>query len=132
MGFRRFLAVLSLVVLVVSCTPAPMPKPLSLTPTPAPYPMVITEMARREVTIESEPKAIVPLAPSNTEILYALGLKDKVVGVTEFCNYPPEAQEKPKVGGFSDVNTEKVVELEPDLVLAANIHSPRWCRLLYQ
>ena len=45
------------------------------------------------------------------------------MGVTEFCNYPPEAAEKPKVGGFSDVNTEKVVELEPDLILAANIHA---------
>jgi iron complex transport system substrate-binding protein len=84
--------------------------------------MTITDMAGREVTIEVEPQAIVSLAPSNTEILYALELEDKVLGVTEFCNYPPEAAEKPKVGGFSDVNTEKVVELEPDLILTANIH----------
>jgi len=103
--------------------PTPTPVPPTPTPTPAPYPMTITDMAGREVTIEVEPQAIVSLAPSNTEILYALGLGDKVVGVTEFCNYPPEAAEKPKVGGFSDVNTEKVVELEPDLILAANIHA---------
>jgi len=84
--------------------------------------MTITDMAGREVTIEAEPQAIVSLAPANTEILYALGLGDKVVGVTEFCNYPPEAAEKPKIGGFSDVNTEKVVELAPDLVLATSLH----------
>jgi iron complex transport system substrate-binding protein len=84
--------------------------------------MTITDMAGREVTIEAEPQAIVSLSPANTEILYALGLGNKVMGVTEFCNYPPEAQERPKVGGFADVNTEKVVELEPDLILASNIH----------
>ncbi len=103
-------------------TATPTPVPPTSTPTPAPFPMTITDMAGREVTIEAEPQAIVSLAPSNTEILYALGLRDKIVGITEFCNYPPEAAEKPKVGGFSDVNTEKVVELEPDLILAASIH----------
>ena len=102
--------------------PTPTPTPVPPTPTPAPFPVTITDMAGREVTIEAEPQAIVSLAPSNTEILYALGLGDRVVGVTEFCNYPPEAQEKPKVGGFSDVNTEKVVELAPDLILAASLH----------
>ncbi len=103
-------------------TPTPVPPTPTPTPTPAPFPMTITDMAGREVTIEAEPQAIVSLAPSNTEILFALGLGDRVVGVTEFCNYPPEAQEKPKVGGFSDVNTEKVVELAPDLILATSLH----------
>ena len=102
--------------------PTPTPVPPTPTPTPAPYPMTITDMAGREVVIEKKPEAIVSLAPSNTEILFALGLGDKVVGVTEFCNYPPEATEKTKVGGFSDVNTEKVVELNPDLILATNLH----------
>jgi len=109
-------------VLLSACKPAPTPTPVPPTPTPSPYPMTITDMAGREVTIEAEPQAIVSLSPANTEILYALGLGNKVVGVTEFCNYPPEAQERPKVGGFADVNTEKVVELEPDLILASNIH----------
>ncbi|MCJ7654332.1 MAG: cobalamin-binding protein [Dehalococcoidia bacterium] len=62
------------------------------------------------------------MAPSNTEILFALGLGDKVVGVTEYCNYPQEAMTKPKVGGFSNVDIEKVVSIEPDLVLATHIH----------
>jgi iron complex transport system substrate-binding protein len=68
------------------------------------------------------PERIVSLAPSNTEILFALGLGDKVVGVTEYCDYPPEALEKPKVGGFSTVDIEKVLSLSPDLILAANLH----------
>jgi iron complex transport system substrate-binding protein len=77
----------------------------------------------RQVTINAVPQRIVSLAPSNTEILFALGLGDKVVGVTEYCNYPEEAKTKPKVGGFSTVDIEKVVSLKPDLVLATNIHS---------
>lgn len=62
---------------------------------------------------------IVSLAPSNTEILFALGLGDKVVGVTSYCNYPPEAIKKDKIGGYNTVDIEKVVSLKPDLVLAA-------------
>jgi iron complex transport system substrate-binding protein len=77
----------------------------------------------RKVTINTIPQRIVSLAPSNTEILFALGLEDKVVGVTEYCNYPEAAKAKPKVGGFSTVDIEKVVSLKPDLVLATHIHS---------
>ncbi len=68
------------------------------------------------------PQKIVSLAPSNTEILFALGLGDKVVGVTDFDDYPPEATTKAKIGGFSTVNLEKVIALSPDLILAADIH----------
>ena len=77
----------------------------------------------RSVSIEKIPQRIISLSPSNTEILFALGLDDKVVGVTEYCNYPQAATTRPKVGGFNTVNIEKVVSLEPDLVLATNIHS---------
>jgi len=66
---------------------------------------------------------IISLAPANTEIVYALGLQDKLVGVTEFCNYPPAAADKPRVGGFSTVDIEKAVGLRPDLVLASGIHN---------
>lgn len=60
--------------------------------------------------------------PSNTEILFALGLAERVVGVTDYCNYPPEAKQKESVGGFSTPNIEKLVALSPDLVLADSIH----------
>jgi iron complex transport system substrate-binding protein len=68
------------------------------------------------------PEKIISLAPSNTEILYALGLEERLVGVTEYCDYPEAAKEKPKIGGFSTVDIERVVEIQPDLILAANIH----------
>lgn len=60
---------------------------------------------------------IVSMAPSITETLYALGLGDRVVGVTDYCRYPPEAQEVAKVGGYHNTNFEAVVALEPDLVV---------------
>jgi iron complex transport system substrate-binding protein len=65
---------------------------------------------------------IVSLAPSNTEILFALGLGNGIVGVTEFCDYPQEARLKEKIGGFSTVDVKKVISLRPDLVLATDFH----------
>ena len=82
------------------------------------FPLTITDSSGRNVTILKQPEIIVSLAPSNTEILFALGLGDKVIAVSEYCNYPSEAQNKIKIGGFSTVNIEKVVDLEPHLVLA--------------
>jgi iron complex transport system substrate-binding protein len=87
-----------------------------------PPPGNIVDGLGRSVKIDKIPQRIVSLAPSNTEILFTLGLGDKVVGVTEYCNYPQEAVTKSKVGGFSNVDIEKVISLEPDLVLATHIH----------
>ncbi len=64
----------------------------------------------------------ISLAPSNTEILFALGLVDSVVGVTDYETYPPEALQKPSIGGFSTPNMEKIIALEPDLILGTGIH----------
>jgi len=69
-----------------------------------------------EVTFFEPPKRIVSLAPSNTEILFALGLNSEIIGVTEFCDYPEEAKRKEKIGGFSNPNLEKIYSLEPDFV----------------
>lgn len=74
----------------------------------------------RLVAINGTPQSIISLAPSNTEILFALGLGDKVVGVTDWCDYPPEASEKPKVGAYDRPDIEKIVALSPDLVLVAH------------
>ena len=60
---------------------------------------------------------IVSLAPSTTEILFALGLGDKVIGVSEFCNYPEEAKNKPRLGGLLNPNYEAIVAAKPDLVI---------------
>jgi ABC-type Fe3+-hydroxamate transport system substrate-binding protein len=63
------------------------------------------------------PQRIVSTAPSITELLYALGLGDRVVGVTRFCRYPPEAQLKPKIGDYTAPNLEAIAALRPDLVV---------------
>jgi len=63
------------------------------------------------------PERIVSLAPNMTEILFALGQGDRVVGVTRFCNFPPEAATREKVGGYTDISLEKVLSLAPDLVV---------------
>ena len=86
------------------------------------FPIEVTDQLGRVVKLEKFPERIISLAPSNTEILFALGLRDKVVGVTDFCDYPEAAQEKPKIGGFSTPNIEEVVALSPDLILAAQRH----------
>jgi iron complex transport system substrate-binding protein len=65
---------------------------------------------------------IISLAPSITETLFALGLGDRVIGVTEFCKYPPEAQKKAQVGGFFNPNYEAMVSLKPDLVVLLPEH----------
>ncbi|MGC9973753.1 MAG: helical backbone metal receptor, partial [Bryobacteraceae bacterium] len=65
-----------------------------------------------------EPGRIVSTSPSITEMLYALGLGARVVGVTTFCHYPPEAAGKPKIGNYLQPNLETIVALRPDLVVA--------------
>ncbi|MEN2984800.1 MAG: cobalamin-binding protein [Dictyoglomaceae bacterium] len=81
------------------------------------YPLVISDDLGRVINIQREPRRIISLAPSSTEILFALNLNDKIVGVTDFCDYPKEAQNKERVGGFSNPNIEKIVSLNPDLVI---------------
>jgi|Deesub1362A_J573_1020465.scaffolds.fasta_scaffold00049_75 iron complex transport system substrate-binding protein len=83
------------------------------------FPLTVRDDFGSLVTIERPPERIVSLAPSNTENLFALGLGSKIIGVTDYCNYPPEAKKKTKVGGYSTINIEKVVSLKPDLVVAS-------------
>jgi iron complex transport system substrate-binding protein len=72
----------------------------------------------RSIVLEEPPKKIVSMAPSVTEILFAIGVGEKVVGVTDACDYPPEALEIEKIReSFGDFKIEKIVELNPDLVV---------------
>jgi iron complex transport system substrate-binding protein len=86
----------------------------------AAFPVTVTDDAGREVTIESEPQRIVSLAPANTEIVAALGLIDRLVGVTSFDDYPPEVASIDVIGDFASPNLEAVAAAEPDLVLATS------------
>lgn len=71
------------------------------------------------------PKRIISLAPNITEILFALGLDEQIVGVTSFCDFPPEAKTKPKVGGMSNPSLEAIVSLRPDLVVMTTDGNPK-------
>jgi iron complex transport system substrate-binding protein len=103
-------------------TPAAQPEPVE----PAiPATITLTDGLGRSITLESPPQRIVSLAPSNTEILFAIGAGPQVVGRDEFSNYPTEAMDLPSVGGsWGNYNSEAIVELNPDLVLAAEINPP--------
>ena len=69
------------------------------------------------VHAEKTPDRIISLAPNITEILFALGLGERIVGVTNFCDYPEEAMNKQKVGGMTNPSLEAVVSLRPDIVV---------------
>jgi len=69
------------------------------------------------------PQRIISAAPSITEMLYALGLGNRVVGVTTFCHYPPEVREKPQIGSYMSPNLETMLELRPDLVIILKEHT---------
>ncbi len=77
--------------------------------------------SRKQEQIEI-PKRIISLAPSITETLFALGLGDRVVGVTSYCTYPQHAKTIEKIGGYSDANLEKIIALRPDLVVLSLEH----------
>lgn len=84
----------------------------------AEYPFTIKDDTGTEVTFAEAPAKVVTLVPSETEIMFAIGAGDQVVGVDEYSNYPEEAASKQKVGDMT-TNIEAVAALEPDLVLAS-------------
>jgi len=73
----------------------------------------------RKVSLEGKPQRIVSVAPNVTEILFSLGLGTRVVGVSTYCQFPPEAQKKEKIGGYINPSLEKIIALRPDLVIGA-------------
>jgi len=105
---------------------------LPLLPSSAGSSVTITDDVGRTVRIEKRPMRIVSLAPSITEVLFALGLGDRVVGVTSYCNYPPEVLEREAegkitvVGGFTNPSIEKIANLNPDLVFGHNLLPPEF------
>ena len=81
------------------------------------FPVTIKDATDEDVVIEKKPERMVSLMPSNTEIVFELGLGDEIIGVTDNDTYPEEVFEKEKVGGM-EFNVEKIISLKPDLVLA--------------
>ena len=84
--------------------------------------LALTVVDESGTTIEIPDRAqrILPLTPSLAEILFALGLDERIVGVTDFATYPPAARKKPRVGTFINPSLEKILALEPDLVIVGS------------
>jgi iron complex transport system substrate-binding protein len=93
----------------------------------------VRDAAKRTLTFDYPPTRIVSQLPSATEVLFAIGAGGRVVGVTQFCTFPAEAQKKISVGGYTDANLELVLSLQPDLVIIGNnSHTARLIRLYSQ
>lgn len=98
---------------------------------PTPEPILLTDGFGREVSIPEPAQRVVSLAPSSTEILFAVGAAPQVVGRDELSDYPPEAIDVASIGTtYGELNVEAIVALEPDLVLAAMINSPEHVQAL--
>ena len=81
----------------------------------------VTDDYGRTVVVPAAPQRVVSLSPAVTEIIYALGADDVLVGRTDFCVYPPEAEAIPSIGGISNLNIEKILSLNPDLVISGSM-----------
>ena len=148
---RKFLLIILLITLMTACAPqatatsAPVATGMPATEAPAtemPATQAFTEPAvettltvtdglGREVTLSGLPQRIISLAPSNTEILYAIGAQDQLVGRDELSDFPEAAKDVTDIGStFDALNTELIVSLKPDLVLAAEINTPEQVKQL--
>jgi iron complex transport system substrate-binding protein len=108
----RFFVCAILACVSVSCArPAPPPAP--------PAARTVVDDLGRTVTVSARPERIVSLAPNLTEILFAVGAGDRVVATTTFCDYPPEAASKVRIGDTQRPDLERLIALKPDLVVVS-------------
>lgn len=91
-------------------------------PASAPSFREVTDETGRAIRIPQTIRRIVSLAPSLTETVYALGIQDRLVGDTDYCDFPPDARKKPKVGGVINPSIETIASLHPDLVLVTKVN----------
>jgi iron complex transport system substrate-binding protein len=148
---RKFLLITLLITLLAACAPqatptaAPVPTEMPATEAPATEApalqaptepavettLTVTDGLGRKVTLNGLPQRIISLAPSNTEILFAIGAGDQVVGRDQPSDFPEEAKNVTDIGPtFDALNTELIVSLDPDLVLAAEINPPEQVKQL--
>lgn len=81
---------------------------------------IYTDSLGNEVSFEKTPEKVISLSPAITEMLFALNLEEKIVGTTDYCDYPEAAKQTPKMGGFNTPNLELIVEAEPDLIFISS------------
>jgi iron complex transport system substrate-binding protein len=144
--FRKLMFLLvALAMLLTGCGPVATPVPTfaptqvptqapteapTLAPTATPAGLTLTDGLGRTVKLAGPAQRIVSLAPSNTEILFAIGAGAQVVGRDDFSDFPAEAKALPGVGSLKKGNPEQIVALTPDLVLAAGVNNPEQVKAL--
>lgn len=116
----RSIPLVLLLLVVAACTgPAATPSPIpTAAPTPSPAGITLTDDEGTTISLAAIPEEVVSLTPATTELIFVLGMGDKLAGRTDFDDYPPEALSVPAVATFSGVNVEEVVDIAPDLVIA--------------
>ena len=117
---------IALIVAMSGCTtPSPGPSaPANATATPAAqsaFPVMITDAFGMTTTLDKAPERIVSLSAANTEVLFALGLGDKIVGTDDYSEYPAEAKNITHVSGYSGVSYEKIMTVNPDVIFVEDI-----------
>jgi iron complex transport system substrate-binding protein len=131
---KKRLALISVLVLAVftwvACSPAAN-NPAAAPETVVEQPIELVDGLGRRVVLDAPAQRVVSLAPSNTEILFAIGAGAQVVGRDDFSDYPNQAQDLPSIGGsFGDYNLEAIVDLDPDLVLASELNTSEQVKAL--
>ena len=140
---KRYFALLAVLIafslILAACSPtAAVPAPQAVEPTVAepltapeqpaateiaPQPIILVDSLGREVVLDGPAQAIISLAPSNTELLFAVGAGDQVIAREDFSYYPEAALALPSIGNTQEQNLEEIVRLQPDLVLAADVNA---------
>lgn len=138
---RKFFIFTLLIALLTACAPAtatevpqtqaPATEEVVATEEPVSTALTFTDGLGREVTLEGPAQRIVTLAPSLTELLFAVGAGDQIVGRDDFSDFPAEAADITSIGStYGALNTEAILALEPDLVLAAEVNTPEQVKAL--
>jgi iron complex transport system substrate-binding protein len=112
-GYYRHLVFCFLLVLLGSGTAAETPH------------RTVTDLVGRQVVLPRSPRRVVTLAPNITEMVFAIGRQERLVGVTRFSDYPEAARQLPKVGSYVQLDLERIVALKPDLCLAIRDGNPQ-------
>ena len=83
--------------------------------------LCLSDSYNRAIKLDKEPEKIISLSPGITEMLFLLNAEDKIIGISDYCNYPEETQQIRKVGGLQNINIENIISLQPDVVLIGSI-----------
>jgi len=127
---KTFFLTVLLALVMTACAPQPAPAAAPVATEPS-APITLTDGLGRSFVLKEAAKRVISLAPSNTEILFAVGATEQIVGRDEFSDYPEEVKVIPSVGGsMGEYSVETIVSLAPDLVLAAEINSPELVKQL--